>query len=130
MSVTLFLLFNHQFTEKQQLDAHKALGIERIANMPDDLLELWSQIPPALPRLSGYLEPLRAWLLANADKGDFVLIQGDFGACYLMVEFAMQYGLVPIYSTTRRKAHEEHQADGTVKLTHHFEHRRFRKYGR
>ncbi len=129
MSGTLFLIFNHQFTEKQEGHARMTLGVERIVTLPEDLLELWSQIPPDLPALSGYLEPLQTWLLANTGRGDFVLIQGDFGACHLMVEFAMQYGLVPIYSTTRREAQEEQQADGTVKLTHHFEHRRFRKYG-
>jgi hypothetical protein len=55
--------------------------------------------------------------------------QGDFGATYLMVRFALEQGLIPIYATTRRKAREESQADGAVKLTHHFQHQTFRKYG-
>ena len=46
-----------------------------------------------------------------------------------MVNFAFKIGLVPIYSTTRREAVEEHNDDETVKLVHHFQHRIFRKYG-
>jgi hypothetical protein len=130
MSVTLFLIFNHRFTPSQEADARRILGVERIAALPGDLQQLWRQIPPDLPEISGYLEALRGWLLGHARNGDFVLIQGDFGACYLMVECARQNGLVPVYSTTRREAAEEIQSDGTVKLTHHFEHRMFREYGR
>jgi hypothetical protein len=45
-----------------------------------------------------------------------VLIEGDFGACYLMVRFALEKGLVPLYSTTRREAEERYDADGSVRL--------------
>ena len=126
---TLFLLFNHQFTAEQEADARVSLGVERIVSLPPDLQELWSQIPADLPELWGYLEPLRAWLADQAEGGDFVLIQGDFGACRLMVDFSLAQGLIPVYSTTEREAVEEHQADGSVKLVHHFRHRIFRRYG-
>ncbi|MEA3280185.1 MAG: CRISPR-associated protein Csx20, partial [Thermodesulfobacteriota bacterium] len=60
---------------------------------------------------------------------DYVLIQGDFGACYIMVRFAFEKGFVPVYSTTRREAVEKQQSDGAVKLVHQFKHQVFRKYG-
>ena len=74
-------------------------------------------------------KPVKKWLVAHARPGDFVLIQGDFGACFLMAVFSMDNGLVPLYSTTRRHAAEELQTDGRVKLIHHFRHERFRRYG-
>jgi hypothetical protein len=58
-----------------------------------------------------------------------VLIQGDFGATFLMVNFAFEKGLIPIHSTTEREATEELQPDGSVRLSHRFLHKRFRKYG-
>jgi hypothetical protein len=126
---TLFLIFNHQFTDPQEADARTSLGIQRIASLPPHLQELWSSIPPDLPALQDYLEPIRQWLTGQAKAGDFVLIQGDFGACYLLVRFAMKQGLIPVYSTTQREAEEELQPNGSVKLTHHFQHQMFRRYG-
>jgi hypothetical protein len=126
---TLFLLFNHQLTPLQESDAQASLGAERIVPLPPELQELWGNIPPGLLELRSYLEPLRTWLGTQTQIGDYVLIQGDFGACWLMVNFAFDQGLVPVYSTTRREAEEEHNPEGKVRLTHHFQHQIFRRYG-
>ncbi|MEW6187838.1 MAG: CRISPR-associated protein Csx20 [Thermodesulfobacteriota bacterium] len=126
---TLFLIFNHHFTPEQEADARLSLGVNKIVPLPKELQERWRDIPPTLPALQDYLKPFRAWLADQATEGDYVLIQGDFGAVYLLVRFALEKGVIPVYSTTRREAEEEVQPDGTVKLTHHFEHRIFRRYG-
>jgi hypothetical protein len=125
----LYLIFNHSITENQKKDALNNLKVERIETLPTFLQDIWSQVPPDLTSLSAYLEPIRNWLREKAVIGDYVLIQGDFGACYLLVRFALDRGLIPVYSTTDRIAKEEIQPDGTVKLIHHFQHRIFRKYG-
>ncbi|MDR3569711.1 MAG: CRISPR-associated protein Csx20 [Syntrophobacteraceae bacterium] len=129
MADTLFLIFNHQLTREQEADASAALGVKRIIELPADLQELWGNIPPDLPALNDYLWPLREWLLSRAAPGDYVLIQGDFGACCILVSFSIAKGYLPIYSTTRRVASEEMQSDGRIRLVHHFEHRIFRRYG-
>ncbi len=129
MPQSLFLLFNHRITTLQKKDAADTLGIFRFFSLPDDLQNLWSQIPANLQQLTDYLAPIRAWLEESTVAGDYVLIQGDFGACFLMVGFAFKHGLIPIYSTTEREAVEEHGEDGSVSLTHRFQHRIFRKYG-
>jgi hypothetical protein len=126
---TLYLIFNHQFTEAQKAEARTSLAVQRIISLPAELQETWSNIPPDLPALEDYLSPIRAWVSSQASKGDYILIQGDFGACWLMVQFALRRGLVAVYSTTEREAEEEIQTDGTVKLIHHFKHRMFRRYG-
>jgi hypothetical protein len=126
---TLFLLFNHQFTADQEADAGASLYVDPIVSLPPDLQALWSNIPPELPGVKEYLEPVRTWLAAQARAGDCVLIQGDFGACWLMVNISLELGLAPVHSTTERQALEEHQPDGSVKLVYHFQHRIFRRYG-
>jgi len=126
---TLFLIFNHSVTRLQEEDARRSLGVGRIVDLPAELKALWQQIPPDIPGIFDYLEPVREWLTKRAEEGDYVLVQGDFGACFLMAKFAMERGLVPVYSTTEREAREEHAADGTVELTHRFRHRIFRRYG-
>ncbi len=125
----LFLIFNHEITPLQEEDARRSLGARRIVDLPPDLKELWRHIPPELPGICNYLAPIKFWLKDESGKSDYVLIQGDFGATYLMVKFSLGQGLVPVYSTTERIAGEEHEADGTVKLTHRFKHNLFRRYG-
>ena len=129
MAATVFLIFNHLFTPAQDDDARVSLGVKDLVGLPTSLKELWSRIPPDLEQLRPYLEPLTAWLGSQARQGDYVLIQGDFGACYLMVRFALERGLIPVYSTTRREVTEERQINGTVRLIHNFDHQIFRRYG-
>lgn len=125
----LFLIFNHEITPLQEEDARRSVDVTRIIDLPSDLKTLWSQIPPDLPRICCYLEPVMDWLVSHARENDFVLIQGDFGACFIMVNFAFNRELILVYSTTWSEAVEEHEDDGTIKMVHQFKHRIFRRYG-
>jgi len=125
----MFLLFNHTITDSQVNDAREKLEVGKIIEMPRDLRSLWSNIPPELECLCCYLEPVKTWLAMTAHPGDYVLVQGDFGATYLAVRFAFKQGLIPVYSTTHRDAEEEPGGDGSIKLVHRFEHCAFRRYG-
>lgn len=97
--------------------------------MPADLKSIWCNIPPDAPRIAPLIQPILNWLAAKSRQGDYVLIQGDFGACFLMVTFAFEKGLTPVYAATQRKATETDDSDGGVHLTHHFKHRMFRQHG-
>jgi hypothetical protein len=125
----LLLLFNHTLTMAQHDAASRELGITQLVTPPLPLQQLWSNIPPETERLLPLLEPLANWLNDAGRQGDYVLIQGDFGACFLMINQALQKGLVPIYSTTTRQAIEAHLDDSSVQLEHTFKHVRFRTYG-
>lgn len=129
MAPRLIVLFNHTLTESQREDARRSLGAGEILEPPAAVRSLWAEVPPELESLEDYLSPVRSWLVDCARPGDFLLVQGDFGATWLMVRFALEIGLVPVYSTTRRAAAEEPQPDGSVRLTHRFQHVRFRRYG-
>ena len=129
MPISLFLIFNHNITPAQESDARSSLGVERILKMPSDIREIWEQIPPDMEKIDDYLFPVKDWLAQNSVINDYALIQGDFGACYIMVDFAFRIGLVPIYSTTKREAVEQQDDDGTIKLVHHFQHQIFRRFG-
>ncbi len=129
MAYSLYLLFNHEPTALQEEDAFACLHVKHIHNPPPDLKAIWRQIPPDLPGIDSYLRPVKEWLKEHSRKGDYVLIQGDFGACFIMVNFAFANGLIPVYSTTERVAVEKHGNDGIVNLIHQFKHQIFRKYG-
>lgn len=124
----MFLLFNHTLTMEQKADASHSLGISEFVEMPPHLQTIWSQVPSKTDTVESHIEPVRQWLEEQARAGDYVLVQGDFGATYQMVCFALGRGLVPVYATTRRHAEEIRESDGTVKKENYFFHQRFRIY--
>jgi len=129
MKKTLYLLFNHRLTPIQEQDAIHSLGVSSVKQLPDDLKLIWGNIPPELTKIASYIEPIKGWLNKNAKKNDYILIQGDFGACYQMVTLSFEKEYIPIYSTTERLAKEKIKHDGTIELKHQFKHAVFRRYG-
>ena len=127
MNPQMLVIFNHSLTESQKTDARHSLGVATFVAPPPELLALWSQLPPDAPALMPVLTPFFHWLAQTGRKGDFVLVQGDFGATFLVAQKAQALGLTPLYSTTRREAVEQVCGD-KVQLTHQFRHVRFRHY--
>ncbi len=126
----LLLLFNHRLTFDQEKAAREELKITDVIVPPQELQQLWSAIPPDADDLKPILQPIIAWIEAEGSRDDYVLIQGDFGACYLLVRDALSRGMVPVYSTTARLAREHFLDDGSIQMEHTFKHVRFRNYSR
>lgn len=124
----LILLFNHTITAAQEADARRSLGISDIIKPPTEIQSIWAQVPPESDDITAYLVPVLTWLTETAGKGDYLLIQGEFGATRLAVNEAFRIGTIPIYSTTKREAVEEHLPDGGVAVQHIFSHVRYRQY--
>jgi len=125
----LYLLFNHLLTDNQAERARLELGVNQIHKPPAEVSRCWANIPPEPESISDILKPVFSWIDRSVSTNDFLLVQGDFGACYLVLEHIRGSGVVPVYATTRRQAVEQHLDDNTVQLTHTFSHVRFRKYG-
>ena len=124
----MFLLFSHNLSQVQIDDAKYNLNIEEFIPLPADLQEIWSNIPSDLVFLKEYLLVIRNFLTEKSELDDVVLIQGDFGAVYQMVNFAKDLGLEAVYATTNRIIEEIVEDGKTIKKSI-FEHRRFRNYG-
>ena len=123
----MFLFFSHKLTSLQIEDAKKNLGVDEFIYLNDELQELFSNIPPKEVDLGEYLKPLFKFLIDNCKSGDYVLIQGEFGVVYRLVELSKILDLVPLYSTTKRESIEE-IFDGKVIKKSVFSHIEFRKY--
>jgi len=127
--MNLYLLFSHNLTPEQIQDAQENWQVAACIFLPKQLQDLWSNVPPELTSLKDYLQPIFEWL-RNAQAGDLVLIQGDYGATYLMIQYAFERGLRPIYSTTLRKVVETPFPDGSIRTERVFAHHQFRFYER
>ncbi len=124
----LILLFNHTITTAQEADARHSLGINDIIEPPLPVQSLWAQVPPESNEITEYLAPILEWLAEIARQGDYLLVQGEFGATRLGVNEAFRLGIIPIYSTTRREVVEKHLPNGGVAVRHIFSHVRYRRY--
>ena len=124
----LYLLFNHTLTAEQEKDAYLSLGIKNITTLPDACLSVWKNISPSQEKLIPMLSPIKKYLKTTLKQGDYLLVQGDFGATYIVVQEALALGVVPVYATTKRHTVEKKIEGKTIK-TSIFEHVMFRKYG-
>ncbi len=123
----MFLLFSHKLTDEQIKDARESLNVDEFIYLPKKLQKLWSDIPPDIEDIDDYLKPIEDFLKKYAKPNDYVLIQGDFGATYKLVNFAFGNKLIPIYSTTKRIVKDINK-DGKIITIREFKHCRFRKY--
>ena len=123
----LILLFSHKLTDLQKIDAKESLDINDFIYLPSNLQKIWSQIPANIYDISPYLNQIKEYVQANTNQGDYILIQGDFGATYEMVQYAKEINLIPIYSTNSRESIEE-EIDGKVVKKSIFIHNIFRRY--
>lgn len=124
MDKKLILLFSHQLTPQQLKDAKEKLQCNEIIYLPKELLQLWQNITPETD-----IEIFKNFLIETGRTGDYVLIQGEWGTVYNMVNFAKEKNMIPIYSSTARKVIEEKSGtDNKVIKTSIFEHRGFYRY--
>lgn len=128
MKKKFFLLFSHNLMPTQKTEIEDLFGIEEIIKLPSEFHEIWSNIPPEPENIENIIAPVKKWLLLNASKNDLILIQGDFGATYQMVNWCLTQSFIPVYATSKRVHEEEPQPDGTIKISKSFKHVRFRNY--
>lgn len=118
----LVLLFSHKLTENQTLDAYKFLKCNEIIYLPPELKEKWQNM-----KIEQSLDDFKFFLNKITSKGDYILIQGEWGATYKMINYCKEKKLIPIYSSTEREVKEEKKGENIIKLSK-FTHRGFVKY--
>ena len=123
----MFLIFSHKLTNEQIKDAKENLGVDEFVYLPQKLQEKFSNVPPEIDDIKEYSLDFMEFLNQNAKKDDFVLIQGDFGVVFWVVEYCKQNNLKAVYSTTKRIVKEKNIEGKVVKISE-FQHIKFRFY--
>ena len=123
----MFLLFSHHLTDNQISDAKQNYNIEKFVSLPIHLQNIWRNISPYSNTITSSIKEIIEFLDKNATENDFVLIQGDFGATCIMVNYSFRNNLIPIYSTTKRISYETTQNESVNKLSM-FKHVKYRQY--
>jgi len=124
----MLILTNHELNHDQRADAQNVLSVENFLYAPENIKEYWKNIPPQGLLEPQKLEPILQWIRKASVPGDYILIQGEFGASFYLVSFVFTIDRIPVYATTERKYSEIKNKSGAVERKHIFKHVQFRRY--
>ena len=122
------LLWSHQITFEQTIDLKSNWGVELIFEMAEAIKNAWGQVPTSEIDFFSYTDKVREWLLKVTKKDDVVVIQGEYGLTYFMVNWCLSRDLVPVYALTERRSEEIKAPDGAITKISRFCHCGFRVY--
>lgn len=121
-----FCLLNHELTQNQILELKDKFGVEKIEYPSEQLSKSWSQIPAVEEIDMNIITVIVNWL-SLANQNDVLIVQGEFGSTFMLVDYALKKNLVPIYAVTTRISKEVRVGEQVQKVNM-FEHVCFRKY--
>jgi len=125
---TLFLVFSHKLTREQLEEANERFKVDKFIYLPEDLQSKWSNVPAQNDLPETYLDNIKEFLLLNMSEKNYVLVMGEYGLTYLMVNWCFENGFIPLYTTTNREYEAEVNQDGSIINKHIFKHIAFRLY--
>lgn len=123
---TAFCLLNHELTENQVSELRKEYSVSNIIYPDSNLSGIWSQIPATQKLNKTPIYAVVDWLAA-AQAGDVVIIQGEVGSTFMLVDYALKKKLIPIHAVSKRVSKEVRVGE-QVQKQNIFEHVCFREY--
>ncbi|MDR1636747.1 MAG: hypothetical protein LBR93_05360 [Treponema sp.] len=124
--INAYCLLNHPLTANQIAELESRFGVERVVYPGPELGAAWGKVPAEKTLPAAYLLPFVRWLSA-LKKGDVVILQGEAGATFALVDFVLARGFTALHSVTRRVARESREGEKVFR-SHVFEHVCFRRY--
>lgn len=121
-----YCLLNHELTENQKNELFTKFNCESIIYPEKELSAIWSQIPAVESIDLSVIKAVTDWL-GNTQEGDVLIIQGEFGSTFMLVDYALKNKMIPLHAVTKRVATEQRNGE-TVQRQYIFEHVCFRRY--
>ena len=121
-----YCLLNHELTENQKNELLTRFNCQSIIYREKELTAIWSQIPAVESIDLSVIKAVTDWL-GDAQEGDVLIIQGEFGATFMLVDYALKNKMIPLHAVTKRVATEQRNGE-TVQRQYIFEHVCFRRY--
>ena len=121
------VLMSHDMSKEQKLDAQNSLDISNIVEAPKNIKSIWANINPVGNLDQAELSKITNWIEQNSNTDDYILVQGEFGATFYIVDYCFKKGLIPVYATTKRRVTETREGDKVI-TNRIFVHEGYRKY--
>jgi len=125
-----FIILNHELKNEQKLELQQLYDVSSFIELSTSLQKIWSGFQPEDDIPSLKLKKIIRWLEADGKKDDIVVVQGEFGATFYVVDFCFHHGMVPLYASSKRRYKESNHSDGSVERRHIFRHVKFKPYKR
>ena len=123
-----YCLLNHTLTETQIAELKERYHSTQVVYPPEAISAAWSQLPTGLSYDTDAIRSIINWLM-TAEPSDTVIIQGEVGSTFILVDYLISCGLIPLHAVSRRVSADEHAGD-IVRKTLIFKHVCFRPYCR
>lgn len=121
------VLMSHDMSEIQKNDAYENLKITKIIEAPPHIKKIWGNIDPISDLNTTKLDEVVSWIKENSNKQDYVLVQGEFGATFYIVDYCFKNNLIPVYATSIRRVEETRQGEKVI-TNRVFVHEGYRRY--
>jgi hypothetical protein len=124
-----YCLLNHAITENQKAELSNDFDCGNCVYPSEELKAQWSAVPTDKVLTQAYFAPFIEWLSEAKADDDVVVLQGEFGMTFALVDYALGRGLIPVHAVTKRVVKEEIDGERVYK-NYVFEHVCFRQYRR
>lgn len=121
-----YCLLNHDLTENQKNELFGKFYVSQVIYPDEELKSNWAQVPATESFDRKIIAQIINWLSA-AKESDCLIIQGEFGSTFLIVDYALKNKLIPLHAVTKRCSVEEKNGESIIKKIE-FQHVCFRKY--
>jgi hypothetical protein len=105
---------SHELLDEQREEAQNQLGVTEIKILPNELLKIWRSIDPIGELPIEELYKIVQWIDMESSLNDYILIQGEYGGTFYLVDYCLKNGRIPIYATTNRVVEEKREGDHIV----------------
>lgn len=92
-----------------------------------EIARLWKSVPPEDTIPPYFLNKITTWLAGITGPRDYVVIQGEFGISFYVVQWCYANSRIPIYATSHRKMKEIIDKEKIISRRE-FQHVNFRQY--
>lgn len=121
------VLMSHDMSDTQKNDAYENLKVAKIIEAPPEIKKIWGNIDPISDLDIKNLDKVISWINEISNKHDYILVQGEFGATFYIVDYCFKNNLIPVYATSVRRV-EEIREGNKVLTNRVFVHEGYRKY--
>ncbi|MBE6051103.1 MAG: TIGR02221 family CRISPR-associated protein [Clostridium sp.] len=120
-------IISHDLMEIQKEQLKSEWNVNRIVELPSEIKKQWENISPSEEIDEHFIEEIKEFIIKETSRDDLVIVQGEWGITYKIINICFSLGRIPIYATTDREVTEE-KINGEVKINKVFKHVKFRKY--
>ena len=121
------VLMSHDMSDIQKNDAYENLKVAEIIEAPAEIKAIWGNVDPISDLDISKLDKVISWIKNISEKGDYILVQGEFGATFYIVDYCFKSNLIPVYATSIRRVEETREGE-RVLTNRVFVHEGYRQY--